>query len=181
MNVRTILTTALAVALVSVPVTALAQYGPGGPGGGAHQDHLYGFAGFGGHGGFEGGPGVYRLQHRMPRMAEFLGLTEDQVSRIEAILEEEVAAMEPLQAQLHETVQAYRDSHDPGLFDEPGFRSFLEEIAPLKIDIEVAGARAMSRVFNVLTPEQREQMQDLRDQFGRHGAGRRRGGGATGP
>jgi Spy/CpxP family protein refolding chaperone len=177
MNVRSILTTALMVAMVTVPGTVLAQVGPGGPGGGFLGGDAWGF---GGHGGFEGGASLYRLQHRLPRMAEFLGLSEEQVTQIEAIIEQDMAIIEPLRTQLHDTVQAYRDSHDPGQFDEFEFRSFLEEVAPLKIDIEVANARAMSRVFDVLTPEQREQMQQLRGSGMRRGGGKRFGGGSNG-
>jgi Spy/CpxP family protein refolding chaperone len=177
MNVRSILTNALMVAMVAVPGTALAQGGPGGPGGGFHGGGAWGY---GGHGGFEGGASLYRLQHRLPRMAEFLGLTEEQVTQIETIIEDEMVVIEPLRTQLHDTVQSYRDSHEPGMFDEIEFRSFLEETAPLKIDIEVANARALSRVFNVLTPEQREQMQQLRGPAGRRGGGKRFGSGSTG-
>ena len=177
MNVRSILTTAMMMAIAAVPGTVLAQAGPGGPGGGFHRGDP---SGFGGHGGFGGGPDLYRLQHRLPRMAEFLGLTEEQVTQIEAIIDEELTVIEPLRTQLHDAVQAYRDSHDPGQFDEFEFRSFLEEVAPLKIDIEVANARAMSRVFDVLTPEQREQMQQFRGSAMRRGGGKRFGSGSTG-
>lgn len=180
MKVRSILTTALMAAAVAVPGAALAQVGPGGPGGPGGGFH-HGDPGlFFDHGGFAGGPNLYRLQQRLPRMAEFLGLTDDQVAQIETIIDEEMAVIEPLRTQLHDTVQAYLDSHDPGTFDEAEFRSFLEETAPVKIDIEVASARAMSRVFNVLTPEQREQMQEFRGMAGRRGGGKRFEGGPTG-
>jgi Spy/CpxP family protein refolding chaperone len=164
-------------ALVAVPGTVLAQGGPGGPGGGFHSGDAWGF---GGHGGFEGRASLYRLQHRLPRMAEFLGLSEEQVTQIEIIIEQEMAVIEPLRTQLHDTVQAYRGSLDPGQFDEVEFRSFLEDVAPLKIDIEVANARALSSVFNVLTPEQQEQMQQFRASAGRRGSGKRFGSGPTG-
>lgn len=179
MNVRTILTTALMLASAWVPGTVLAQAGPGGPGGGIHRGDPGGIHGLGGHGGFGGGPDIYRLQHRLPRMAEFLGLTEDQVTQIEAIIDDEMAVIEPLRTQLHGTVQEYRESNDPAQFDESAFRSFLESVSPLKIDIEVAGARALSRVYSVLTPEQREQMHEFRGPAGRRGGGRQFGGGST--
>jgi Spy/CpxP family protein refolding chaperone len=179
MNVRSTITKVLTVALVLVPGIVLAQQGPGGPGAGIHR-HLGEFGGPGLHGGFGGGPDLYRLEHRLPRLAEFLGMTEDQVAQIEAIIGEEMAVIEPLREQLHEMVQAHLDDHDPVRFDESEIRSFLERASPLKIDIEVAGARAFSRVLNVLTPEQREQMHELRDSFGRHGRGKRFGGGPAG-
>jgi Spy/CpxP family protein refolding chaperone len=177
MNVRSILTTALMMAIAAVPGTVPAQVGPGGPGGGFHRGDP---SGFGGHGGFGGGPDLYRLQHRLPRMAESLGLTEEQVTQIEAIIDEELTVIEPLRTQLHEAVQAYRDSHDPGQFDEIELRSFLERVSPLKIDIEVATARAMSRAFDVLTSEQLDQMLEFRGSAGRRGGGKRFGGGPTG-
>lgn len=179
MTVRQMLTTAVAVALVAVPGTVLAQYGPGGPGEGFHRG-LGGFGEPGFHGGFGGGPDLYRLQQRLPRMAEFLGLTDDQVTQIEGIIDEEMAVIEPLREQLHGMVQAHLEDHDPGQFDELELRSFLEQVSPLKIEIEVAGARALSRVFNILTPEQREQMLEFRGTAGRHGGGRRFGGDSTG-
>ena len=179
MKAQKILSTSLMGALILVPGLVLAQQGPGGPVGGIHRQPGE-FGGPGLHCGFAGGPDLYRLQHRLPRMAEHLGLTEDQVTQIEAIITEEMAVIEPLREQLHETVQAYRDSHEPEQFDEIEFRSFLETVSPLKIDIEVAGVRAMSRVFNALTPDQREQMQQFRGMTGHRGGGKRFGGGSAG-
>lgn len=156
MKARRILITALAAAALAAPGTVLAQGGFGGP------------PGMGLHGGF-GGPGFERFEEMLPRMAEFLDLTDAQQSQIQAILDEETPAIEDLRDQLQTAHEAFRATHEPGQFDEAAFRAFAEPQSQLHVELMVAGARTMSRIHNVLTPEQQEKLQDARGLFGRHG------------
>jgi len=169
MKARTMIIAMVAAAVLAAPGVSIAQGGPGGPGGpGGGQggwDGHGGPGGFGAHGGF----GIHRLERMLPRLAEYLDLSQEQQDQIQAILDEEMPAIQDLRDQIHTARQAFMDGHVPGEFDEAALRAFLAEQSPLKIDLAVAGARTMSRVLNVLTPEQREQLEKLRGLRGRRG------------
>lgn len=156
MKARRTLITAAVMAALAVPAFALAQGGFGGRHGGSL------------HGGF-GGPGLERFEEMLPRLAEYLELTDDQQSQIRAILDEEMPAIEDLREQLRTAHEAFRATHQPGDFDEAAVRAFAESQSQLHVELMVAGARTMSRIFTVLTPEQQDKLQDLRGLLGRHG------------
>lgn len=162
MKARRILITAIAAAALAAPGTVLAQGGFGGA------------PGMGPHGGF-GGPGLDRFEEMLPRLVEYLDLTDAQQSQIQAILDEETPAIEDLRDQLQASHEAFRATHAPGDFDEAAFRAFAESQSQLHVELMVASARTMSRIHNILTPEQQEKLQDARGLFGRrggHGPGR---------
>ncbi len=160
------------VTLAAIALTAAGPlYAQGGPGGG-----MGGPGGFHGHGGFGGG-GLDRLEHMLPRLADYLELTEEQQIQIQAILDEELPAIQDLRNQARDARELYLENHDPGQFNEAEVRAFAQSQASLHIEMAVASARAMSRIYNVLTPEQQNQLQDLRGLMGRqrgprHGGGR---------
>ena len=167
MKARHIITIALAVTLLAIPGQLMAQGGPrGGPG-------------MGGPGGF-GGPGLHRLERLLPRLAEFLDLTAEQEANIRAILDEELPQIEAWKEQIRDERQAFHDSHTPGSFDEAEFRAFATAQAATHVEVAVATARTMSRVYNVLTPEQQDQLRRLMGFFHERG-GQRRGGGRLRP
>jgi protein CpxP len=155
MRANTILITTLAIAAIAVPGAAAAQ-GFGGPPGFGGPDEI-------------GGPGLPFLEHMLTRIADDLGLTDAQQSQIQAILDEERPAIESMREQLRDAHQAFRDSHPPGEFDEAAVRAFAESQSQTHVELMVAGARTMSRVHNVLTPEQREQLLQMRGRHGRRG------------
>jgi Spy/CpxP family protein refolding chaperone len=155
MKASTILITTLAMAAIAMPGAARAQ-GFGGP------------PGFGGPGEV-GGPGLHFLEHMLPRLAEELELTDAQQVQIQAILDEETPAIESMREQLRNAHHAFRESHPPDEFDEAAVRAFAESQSQTHVELMVAGARTMSRVHNVLTPEQREQLQQMRGRHHRRG------------
>ncbi len=155
MRANTILITTLAMAAMAMPGVALAQ-GFGGP------------PGFGGPDEF-GGPGLPFLEHMLPRLAEELDLTDAQQGQIQAILDEETPAIESMREQLRNAHQAFRESHSPGEFDEAAVRAFAESQSQTHVELMVAGARTMLRIHNVLTTEQREQLQQMRGRHHRRG------------
>jgi protein CpxP len=155
MRANTILITTLAIAAIAVPGAAAAQ-GFGGPPGFGGPDEI-------------GGPGLPFLEHMLTRIADDLGLTDAQQSQIQAILDEERPAIESMRGQLRDAHQAFRDSHPPGEFDEAAVRAFAESQSQTHVELMVAGARTMSRIHNALTPEQREQLLQMRARHGRRG------------
>jgi Spy/CpxP family protein refolding chaperone len=155
MTANRILITALAMVAMAVPGAALAQ-GFGGPHGMGALDGL-------------GGPGLHRFEEMLPELAAILDLTEAQQGQIEAILDEELPAIDALRDRLRDAHQAFRASHPPGAFDEAAVRAFAEAQSKTHVELMVAGARTMSRIHSVLTPEQQEQLQQMRGRHGRRG------------
>jgi Spy/CpxP family protein refolding chaperone len=156
MTRQRILITVAALAALAAPGAVLAQDGFGG-------QHGPGI-----HGGF-GGPGLDRFEEMLPRLVEFLDLTDTQESQIEVILDEEMPAIRDLRDQLQAAHEAFRSAHQPGDFDEAAVRSFAESQSQLHVELMVAGARTKSRIHSVLTPEQQEKLQDARGLLGHRG------------
>ncbi len=167
MKVRSIILTIAAVALLAAPTTALAQGGPGGGGWGGNH---------GNNGGGRGtGHGIlWMLENRLDHFAERLDLDETQVAAIESILEKNLPEIEALVEQTRIAGQEWRDSHSMGDFDSEIFRNHFEAQAEIEVEIKLATAKTFAEVWEVLTPEQQEQLQNSRGGFG---AGVKRGGG----
>lgn len=133
----------------------------GGPG-------MHGPGGFGGPG--FGGPGLERF---LDHAAGWLDLTEDQEAQIEAILETARPSMESLREQAQSQRQTFHDTFDPAAFDETAVRAFASQQSALHTEMMVAGLQTWSQVYQVLTPEQRAQLdehrQKMQDRHGKHG------------
>ena len=174
MKTQKIILTILAAVLIAVPGSALAQsgpgYGPGGGGYGPHGGHLGGFAG-----GDEGG--ILRfLEHMLPRLAERLELSDEQVAQIQAILDEARPDIEKYVGLLRERREAHRAANnDPTVFEDVAFRLHIADQHADQVELMVVAGTAKADVFQVLTPEQREQLEEMRGDFGKRSL--RRGGG----
>ena len=177
MKTRNIILTILAAVLVAVPGTVVAQsgsgYGPGGGGGyGPHGGH---------HGGFAGGDGggiLQFLEHKLLRLAERLELSDEQVAEIETILDEARPDIEKYVGLLRENREAYRAANnDPTVFDVVAFRDHAADQHADKVELMVVAGKAKAGVFQVLTPEQREHLEEMRGdrgkRFTRRSGGRR--------
>jgi Spy/CpxP family protein refolding chaperone len=120
-----------------------------------------------------GGPGLGMVQGLLHRLGDYIELTEDQRTQIEAVAEQARTEIRPLLQQARAERQEFRSSDQPGDFDEVAFRNHAQKQAQIHVDIQVAAARAMSQAMNILTPEQREKLEELRGLFGRRGGGGR--------
>lgn len=103
-----------------------------------------------------GGPGPAMLL----RMRDDLDLTGDQVSRIEEILGEFQAGVEPQMSaamSAHNAGQAALEA-DPADFD--AYQQSLEAAANVMVQMHVAMARAQVEAREVLTPEQQENLSE---------------------
>ena len=138
------------------------------------------FAGPGGGGpeGFDRG-GDLGMLHRITRMANRIDLSDEQVAQIESILEAAKPEAESLRTQLREGMETFRESHEPGQFDEASARAFAEAHAAIRVDLMVHEMKTRASVMAMLTPEQIEELQTLREErgekAGRRGRGGRRG------
>jgi Spy/CpxP family protein refolding chaperone len=174
MKTRNIILTIAAAAVLAAPAAAIAQGGPGsggGPGGGPGHFGRH-------HGPFEDGGGPGFLEHALPRLTERLGLSDEQVENIEAIVEASRPEIEAYAEQLRANREAYRESQaDPTVFDEQAFRAHAAEQSRIQTEMMVSVQRTKAAVFAQLTPEQLEQLENMRGSGGgkamrRHG-GRR--------
>lgn len=105
-----------------------------------------------------------RASQRAKRhFAKRLGLTEAQRDQIRSVMAAERPAMEPLVEQLAAGRKELRKATANGTFDEAQVRALAEKQAQTLSELIVARARVRSRVFAVLTPEQRAKALELRE------------------
>lgn len=135
---------ALAVA-IAIPV-ALAQSGEGK--GGRHFGH-----GWGGDGMMGG------------RMFSQLNLTDAQKAQFKQIRESHSATIQSLRQQIHDQMQAIHQANDGTSFDEAIVSQKLAQIAPLQAKLMGEEFKIHQEMLNVLTPEQKTKLDQLREQF----------------
>ncbi len=192
MRARHIILTFAAIAVLAAPATVLAQQGPGpgngtgtcdgsGPGGGTGSGPGWN-GGQGPHRGWRGageGPdGLDFFERMLPRMAEELGLTQEQLDEIQSIVDAARAKIEEERyfEQLWTEREAYRAANDdPRSFNESAFRAHAATQNQIQTELRVVLGQAKAEALNVLTAEQLEQLEELRGSFGRKSY--RRGGG----
>ncbi len=165
MKARTIALSAAIVAMLALPAAASAQGPFGGPGGGPGTGHHF-------------GPGGPDLGFWVERISDRLDLSEAQQDQIQAILDQARPAIEAAASRLEEGREEWQASHGPGDFDEGAIRSHVAAQSELQADLMVAIQSARAKIYNVLTPDQQEQLGTMRDCLGtrmgkRHGGGRR--------
>jgi Spy/CpxP family protein refolding chaperone len=106
----------------------------------------------------------------MLRNANDLDVTDEQIDQIESILENARPRFEALGEQLRTQRDAWQESNDPAVFDEAATRQFAENQAALHANLMVHQMQTRAAVLSVLTPEQRETLQQIRSEMqGRRG------------
>jgi Spy/CpxP family protein refolding chaperone len=171
MNARNIILTLAAAALMVAP--AFAQGGPGGGGWGQGGQG----GGSWGQRGPAGGHGLGFFERMLPRVAEEIGLTDEQLAEIQTIIDEARPAIEELTDQLRTLRMERRENHDPAVFNEFETRSFAQQKADVEVEVMVVVDKTRAEVLQVLTEEQRQQLEEMRGNFGQgrfqRGSGRR--------
>jgi periplasmic protein CpxP/Spy len=119
---------------------------------GKRGGHREGFRG--GRGGFGGG-----------RMFRQLNLTEDQKTKMAQIRESFGERTKSLREQLRAKHQELRQATSSGTFNEALATQKLSEEAVLKAKLMGEQFKLHQETLTVLTPEQRTQMEQLREQF----------------
>jgi len=177
LNLRTFGLSALAAAVLVAAAVVVVSQQPGPPPGGPMGPGPMGPGPMGGGPmgpgpGFRGGPqGPGGPRQGFGPFGPFgreLNLTDAQKAQIKSIQdsfrESDKALFDQMRA-LHEK----QGDVTPGTFDEAAFRSAAEARSKIQIELEVSHAKMMSQVFNVLTAEQRAQLQAHHDQMKRMG------------
>lgn len=95
------------------------------------------------------------------RLAEQLNLTDAQKEQIKQIT---TRYRESAKAQREQRRDQRTDGFNGGTFDEAQVRAAAQARANARVEREVARARMMSEIYNVLTAEQKAQLATLRQQ-----------------
>ncbi len=119
----------------------------------------HGFQGPGGHG--KGGHGEM-LEH----MSRALSLTDAQKQQVKAIIDSVESTAGGIHARLEEVHKQLGAATANGQFDETQVRTLANQQAQLEADMTVEHFRAMSKVFGILTPEQRAKAEEMHKQMG---------------
>jgi protein CpxP len=154
MNKRLATALAVTLCLTLASAAALAQgphrRGPGGPGGG-----------FEGHGFFG------------PRIATALGLTDDQKTQIRNIVSSQRESTKAIRDQLKPIREQEQAAVQAGK-SEAELTSLANSAAPLLAQLHAAGLVTRSKIYQVLTPEQRTKLEEMRSNMHERGGQRMR-------
>ena len=93
-----------------------------------------------------------------------LNLTDAQKAEIKKIMDSEAASTKDLHDQLR-TLHESEPAPFSTTFDEASVRAAAEARAKIEIELQVSHARTMSQIANVLTAEQRAQLEARKPQF----------------
>ena len=114
----------------------------------------------------------------LPRLAERLELSDEQIEQIEAVVDQAQPVIEGYREQIEAGREAYgAENPDPTVFNEGAFRAHAQAQHEIQIELQVVVEKTKAELFQILTPEQREQLQEMRSEgnrrFKRHSGGRR--------
>jgi protein CpxP len=98
------------------------------------------------------------------RMAEKLNLTDEQKAQIKQITEAEKTKVEPIFTALKDNRQKLADLSGE-TFDEAKVQALATEQGNLSAQLIVEKERTKSQIFQILTPEQREQAKQLKEEM----------------
>ncbi len=102
-----------------------------------------------------------------------LNLTDAQKEQMKQIGQSSRERTSPLRKELHAKMQTLRQSEQGGTFNESLAAQTLTETAPLRAKLMAEEFKIRQEMLAVLTPEQKTQLDQMRDQFkSRRGQGR---------
>lgn len=118
----------------------------------------------GGGGGWKGGRGGH---HRggFGRIAEKLNLTAAQKTQVKSIMEASRAKIQPLKESMKANRRKMNEATANGQFDEAQVSAIATEQATIGAQLIVEKERAKSQMFQILTAEQKVQMQQFKAQM----------------
>ena len=123
----------------------------------------HGFQGPGMHGRGEGSH-ADMLEH----MSRELNLTDAQKQQVKAVIDSVGPVAEGLHAKLEDIHKQIGAATANGQFDEAQVRGLASQQAQLEADLLVEHLRAMSKVYSILTPEQRTKAEAMHKHMESH-------------
>ncbi len=92
---------------------------------------------------------------RLP-MFERLDLSETQQKEVQALLDDSISRSTKLHGKMREVGRKLRQAMEPGKFDEKVLRKLASEKSAIETELMVERAKTHSRIYALLTPEQKE-------------------------
>jgi periplasmic protein CpxP/Spy len=118
-----------------------------------------------GHGPGRHGMGPDMIEH----LAKALSLTDAQKTQVKALFDAAHAAEEPRHEKLMELHKQMEAATANGQFDETQVRAIASQQAQLMTESMVEHERMKSKIYAILTPEQRVKAEELHKDMERHG------------
>ena len=162
MKKRILVIASIAVLVVAATIFALAQ---GHPGMGGMGEHM------------RGGPPPDMVEH----MSRMLGLTDAQKEQVKTLLESQRATEEERHGKLDDIRKQLDAATAGGQFDEEKVRTLANQQAQLMADQMVDHFRLHSKLYGLLTAEQKAKADQMMKQHGGPGHGPGGPGGHHGP
>lgn len=130
----------------------------------------------GGEGEWKGKRGGHRGQRGgFGRMAEKLNLTDAQKAQVKGIMEASHSKIQPLREASKANHQKMKAATANGQFDEAAVSAIAQEQATISAQMMVEKERVKSQMFQILTAEQKVQMQQFKEQMKDHFKNRKNG------
>ena len=126
-----------------------------------------------GHGGPHGIEGLLHLSHHLERVAEELNVTDEQRDSIRAIIDAARPQFQEVGDSLRANRELIRTVSSPDAYDTEAVAILADEQGALVSQMVVLGAQTKVDVLSILTAEQREQLEDLREERGGRWGGKR--------
>jgi Spy/CpxP family protein refolding chaperone len=104
----------------------------------------------------------------LEHISRALSLTDAQKAQAKAIMDSVEATASGIHAKLDDVHKQLEAATANGQFDEVQVRALANQEAQLEADMKVEHFRAISRVFAILTPEQRVKAEEMHRQMGQH-------------
>lgn len=152
---------ALLIGLATTGVVALGQEAGSGAGAAGQRDGQRGERRWK-RGGKRGGHG---MRGGLGRFARNLNLSDAQKQQMQQIADRYRESNRSLREQFRAQRQNERSSFGEGTFNEAAVRSAAQARANLQVEMAVSRARMMSEMYAVLTPEQKTQLAQEREQW----------------
>jgi periplasmic protein CpxP/Spy len=115
-------------------------------------------------GGMQHGFGPEMLDH----IARELNLTEAQKTQVKALFEAGRNTMEPIHQKMDDVHKQLELATENGQFDEAQVRTLASQQAQLMADMIVEHERMKSKIFSLLTPEQRTKATEMLKRHSEH-------------
>jgi periplasmic protein CpxP/Spy len=101
-------------------------------------------------------------------IAQELNLTEAQKTQVKTLLEAGQATVAPLQQKMEDVHKQLELATANGQFDEAQVRALATQQAQLMAETIVEHERMKSKIFNILTPEQRTKAEEMHKRHRKH-------------
>ena len=116
-----------------------------------------------------------RMESRLERMGVILDLTDQQKEKMKGLFEQQWQDRQSMRTEMQTSREDLRAAKQGKKFNETEFRAKAQKHADLKTEMMVQRAKTREQVFALLTPEQQQKAEKLREMGGEGFHGKRSG------